>query len=232
MQPHTDFDDMPSLPRPLPAPAASPQWSIDPTAIDDPVLADPADWPAEQLWLHPDGTLFGEHREAVEAILRTRLAEVPPMLRVGPLGCATAPNVLDFLRDGQPDRAWRLAARLCLATGALGSSAWNRQRGADLAVSAFLLAGEVHGCALGAVEAIALLGDLAERAAAGELAYPGLPVIGTPLAIRIRRRREVALERLAARIAIDASPEGIESLFWRAPVLMSRTGDKPGLRLW
>jgi hypothetical protein len=214
------------------ATATSTPWPIQPEGAVGAVLADPADWPTEQLWLHPDGRIFDEHRRPVEASLHIHLADVPPRFTVGPLGCSTARNVMDFLRDGQPDRAWRLAARLCLAMGSRELAAWPRQFAADLAISALLLAGETHGCVLGAVEAIALLGDLAERAAADELTYPGLPVSGTPLAVRIRRRRDVALERLAARMALDGSPEAAESLFWRAPVLLSRNADHPAPRSW
>lgn len=200
-----------------PMPEAAP-WPIDPAA-GFPVLLDLAEWPADQLWLHPDPRAFRDHQDRVEAALHARLGAVPRKLCAGPLGCATARNIGDFLDEGQPDRAWRLAARLCLAARSDRIEGFMGQAADDLAVSALLLAGDVHGCVLGGMEAAVAMGDVAERASAGAVAYPGPALPPAELAVRICRRRLAVLDRLASRVTVDGgSPGSVEGLMWRAPV--------------
>jgi hypothetical protein len=199
-------------------PARPAPW-LDHAVIHPPLPLDLAEWPPEQLWLHPEQSAFRDHRDQIEEVLRARLLELPRWLRAGPLGCATAPNVNDFVGYGQPDRAWRLAARLLLAARSAGVLGCAGQIADDLAVSALFLAGEVHGCVLGAMEAAAVMGDLADRAAAGGGDYLGLALPPTELAIRICRRRRAFLDRVASRVALDGgSARSVESLMWRAPV--------------
>lgn len=220
---HVACRDVLAPPAPL-VPVAQPAATrrlrlIDTAALHHATRIDLADWPAEQLWLHPDGAAFCDHRTTVEDVLRAHLAELPRKLRAGPLGCATPPNVSDFLRDGQADRAWRLAARLFLAarSEACGGSAG--QVADDLAISALLLAGEIHGCVIGGMEAAVVMGGLADRAVGGGVAYPGLRLPAGVLAVRIHRRRQAVVERLQARMAVDGgSPGSVEALMWRAPV--------------
>lgn len=198
-----------------------PQEFADRAWTEDMGVADPSDWPLEQMWLHPDREALIDHRDDVQECLLARLAELPPRLQAGPMGCATPRNVRDFLADQQPDRAWRLASRLYLQAGALGLAGLEGQVAVDLATSAALLAGEHHGCVLGAVEAITLIGRVAERAETMALDYPGLGLTAVPLAVRLRHRRQSVVERLAQAIHIDGgSVWSVEALMWRAPVLV------------
>lgn len=190
--------------------------------LDPPLPLDLLEWPVEQLWLYPHRCAFAGHRNRVEDELRARVAALPRALKAGPLGCATPRNVEDFVAEGQPDRAWRLAARLVLAAGEKGIGGIAGKIAKDLAVSALLLAGDVHGCALGALEAAAVMGDVAERAAAGAADYPGLGLPPHELAARIYRRRRAVLDQVAARVTVDGgSPRSVEALMWRAPVAAS-----------
>ncbi|WP_372623854.1 hypothetical protein [Falsiroseomonas sp.] len=210
-----------------PMPKAA-QWPLG-TVARLPELLDRAGWPAEQLWLHPDLRAFSAHRDRIEEALHARLGAIPRGLRAGPPGCATVRNVADFLAEGQPDRAWRLAARLCLAARSGRIDGFAGQLADDLAVSALLLAGDVHGCVLGAVEAAAVMGDLADRATAGAVHCPGLGLAPAELAVRICRRRQAVLDRAASRVAVDGgSAQSIEGLMWRAPVAQRRSAEQPG----
>lgn len=188
-----------------------------PDAALPPIAADPSGWPAETLWLHPDPRTFHDRQAEIEEVLHARLAALPRGLRAGPPGCATVRNVGDFLADGQPDRAWRLAASLSLAARRAGLDGFAGQVADDLAASALLLAADSHGCLVGLVELLSLLGDLAERAASGATDYPHLALPGPKLAMHIARRRRAILERVASRVTLDEACAP-ERLMWRAPL--------------
>lgn len=224
---HPNHAECPDALAAAPMPDADP-WTLG-LAARPPELLDRGAWPAQQLWLHPDPRAFAAHRDRIEAALHACLDAIPRRLRAGPPGCATVRNVPDFLAEGQPDRAWRLAARLCLAARAEQIDGFAGQLADDLAVSALLLAGDVHGCVLATMEAAAVMGDLADRAAAGAVDCPGLGLAPAELAVRICRRRWAVLDRAASRVAVDGgSPRSVEGLMWRAPVAQRGTGKRPG----
>jgi hypothetical protein len=187
-------------------------------AAPQPIPAgEPADWAAETLWLHPDPTAFLDRRGEVEEVLHARLAALPRGLRAGPPGCAVPRNVPDFLEDGQPDRAWRLAASLFLAARRQGLEGFEDTTAYDLAASALLLATDVHGCVVGLVELLSLLDDLADHATNGAVGPPAPGLQGPALAMRISRRRREILERVAGRVSLDGA-SAPERLMWRAPI--------------
>lgn len=188
-------------------------------------------WGYEQVWLHPDPEMFRAGADVIASVLEAHLLALPPRISAGPLGCATPWNVREFLRDGQPDRAWRLAARLMLAARAKGLPTFAGQVADDLAVSALLLAGEVHGCAFGLLEAACVVGRLTEAAAAGVLVYPELPSAPDVLMQIFRARRLAVLERAARRMAVDGvSPASSEALMWRGPPVGADEMPVPTLR--
>jgi hypothetical protein len=178
-----------------------------------------ADWPPEQLWLHPDFGAFMARHRALEVALDEALGALPPGLFEGPLGCATAQNVVSLRRAGQRDRAWRLAARLYLAAEARDPNAGPAQRHFDLAVSALRLAGEAHDCLIGTMEAVAQIGLLAERCDDGILDYPGLAMSSQTLAACMRRRQRSLVAGVLPYLNIEpGSPVAAERLMRRAPV--------------
>lgn len=188
-------------------------------------------WPPERVWLHPDPEMFSAGANVIASALEAHLLALPPRISAGPLGCATPGNVSEFLRDGQADRAWRLAARLMLAARAKGLPTFAGQVADDLAVSALLLAGEVHGCAFGLLEAACVIGRLTEAAAAGVLVYPELPSAPDVLMQVLRARRLAVLERAARRMAVDGvSLASSEALMRRGPTASADETPVPMLR--
>jgi hypothetical protein len=190
------------------------------SSADARVITEVAAWPAQQLWAHPDEAAFCRRIGEVASLVTATVAALPPRLAAGPLGCATAHNVLEFTQQGQPDRAWRLAARLIQAAAAEGDEVAGRQETLDLSVSAYMLACHHGGCVIAAVEGAAVIDRLIAAAEPMPLRYPGLSWQGAALTGHLRRRRAALLDRAVAGAGTaPGSKASIDALMYRAPVL-------------